>query len=161
MVLDTPPPLHPLINGPMWDAKKNSWNHSLVYSESSRRMTCCNYRQYKMGTENCEEWLHLHSKLNSSSSLTLPCTSGCVVFEGWINPNYMYMFRLYRAVNTLPLILCVPRRALRWTYFLVETKRMHSCEDVQLYSFIYHTYMFRLLLWPSSGCRTVRIQAVR
>jgi hypothetical protein len=53
-----------------------------------------------------------------------------------------------------------PRHALRYSYFLKETKKMHACEDVQLYSFIYYTDMFRSLLWPSLGCRTARMQVI-
>jgi hypothetical protein len=38
---------------------------------------------------------------------------------------------------------------------------MHTCDYVQLYTFIYYTDMFRSLLCPSSGYRTVRIQVIR
>ena len=47
-----------------------------------------------------------------------------------------------------------------WHLFSCENQEMHNCKDVQLYSFISYTGMFRSLSWPSPGCRTVRIQAI-
>ena len=43
----------------------------------------------------------------------------------------------------------------------MNVQKLHTCEDAQLCSFIYYTDVFRSLLRPSSGCPTVRIQAVR
>lgn len=45
-------------------------------------------------------------------------------------------------------------------YFLAETKKIHRCKDVQLYSFIPYTDMYRSLSWPPSGCRTIGIKAI-
>ena len=45
-------------------------------------------------------------------------------------------------------------------YTSFRNQQINTCEDIQLYIFIHHTDMFRSFLWPSSGCRTVRIQAI-
>jgi hypothetical protein len=44
--------------------------------------------------------------------------------------------------------------------FSCRNHQMHNCEYIQLYSCIYYIGMFRPLLCPSLGCRTVNVQAI-
>jgi hypothetical protein len=73
----------------------------------------------------------------------------------------MEALRLYRMTKIFP--LCVTYGALKKIYYSYINQQMHTYEAVKLYilCLILYTYMFRLLLWPSSGCLIIDIQGVQ
>ena len=87
----------------------------------------------------------------------------CIVFTCYVSDTHKQMYRnidlirypcrLWRAHQTQSNKL--------HNLFSYKDKKMHTCQDVQLCTCIYYTDMFRSLLRPSSGCRTIRIQAIR
>ena len=58
------------------------------------------------------------------------------------------------------MLLCLDEKIPLKTTQRCKCKKMHTCEDVQLYILILYTNTFPSLLWPYSGCSTVSIQAI-
>ena len=81
--------------------------------------------------------------------------------ELWLRPAILGCHR-----GTVQVFAVEPRLKGRWKclplilfIFLQKPRniQLRGCSAVQFC----HTNMFRSLLWPSSGCRTVRTQAIR
>jgi ABC-type sugar transport system permease subunit len=86
-------------------------------------------------------WAHdvsVSGTVSSSSSLYLPDFLNCVA---------LLFVR----------VLCTYKWGL---LIFLQKPTNEKLQDVQLYRFIYYIDMFRSLLWPSSGCRPVMIQAI-
>ena len=96
-------------------------------------------------------------------------TCSCVFRQGLHTPKNAGRIQIYKfqpcfpSVSVWPIISTHFKRSIPYikvNLFYCMSANMHHCEDVQLYSFIYYTDMFRSLLWPSSRCRTVRTRAI-
>ena len=110
-----------------------------------------------------DHWQHRCTYLNS---VDIP----------WMILTYCTLMRLRQAKLRISTpfgpyqrVMCVTIRKIRTfacsippikMIFSCRKLQTHNCEDVQLYSFIYYTHIFRSLLWLLSGCRSVRIQEV-